>query len=300
MLKHIVKPFLLCLPFIIIIFSLELGLRKVPTNYSFKKEALESHEDSINTLILGSSHAFHGINPRYFRKPTFNLAYASQSLYYDSALLSKYINKLPNLKTVFLEVSYFSLEYSLMDIEEDWRSMFYYNAYGIPTERNKLDWDIRKFSLIQLYKKDQVIQYIFSGFKNPEITMSSNGWDALGSGGSCITGESRAIFHTSIMNAFNIDENSSYIEQIAVMLKKRGIKLILISPPVCNSYFKNMDSEKYLSNQKRLKYLSNKFRVEYFNYMNDQTYKDEDFIDSDHLSIVGAKKFTQILNQKIK
>ena len=34
--------------------------------------------------------------------------------------------------------------------------------------------------------------------------------------------------------------------------------------------------------------------------MNDQTYKDEDFIDSDHLSIVGAKKFTQILNQKIK
>ncbi|MFZ1619850.1 MAG: hypothetical protein WAT72_04350, partial [Microgenomates group bacterium] len=219
------------------------------------------------------------------------------SLYYDNALLEKYIDSMPSLKTVYLEVSYFSLEYSLMDIDEDWRSMFYYHAYGISTERNKLDWDIRKISLIELYKKDQALAYIFSGFKNPEVTLQKNGWDALGSGGSCATGLSRAKFHSSIMHSKNIKDNVQYIESIATILSQKNIKLILVSPPICSSYFTNMDRNKYTTDQKIIKSVASKFGVEYLNYMDDVNFIDEDFIDSDHLSIVGAKKFTESLEK---
>ena len=97
------------LPILFFFLVLEIAIRKIPNDYQLKKDYLDKNAAEINTLILGSSHTFYGLNPEYFSKKTFNAAYVSQSLDLDYEILKKYDSKLKNLKTVIVPISYFSL-----------------------------------------------------------------------------------------------------------------------------------------------------------------------------------------------
>ena len=87
---HILK---IILPIFIFFLVLEIAIRKIPNDYQLKKVYLDKNASKINTLILGSSHSFYGINPEYFSKHTFNAAYVSQTLDLDDELLQIYKEK---------------------------------------------------------------------------------------------------------------------------------------------------------------------------------------------------------------
>ena len=109
------------LPILFFFLVLEIAIRKIPNDYQLKKDYLDKNAAEINTLILGSSHTFYGLNPEYFSKKTFNAAYVSQSLDLDYEILKKYDSKLKNLKTVIVPISYFSLFETLDTDVEKWR-----------------------------------------------------------------------------------------------------------------------------------------------------------------------------------
>lgn len=51
--------------------------------------------------------------------------------------------------------------------------------------------------------------------------------------------------------------------------------------------------------QETLKQISEKDGVPYFNYLRDERFTTQDFVDSDHLNKRGAEKFTRILNEDV-
>ena len=125
------KIFLFLLPVAVIFLILELLLRQIPNDYILKKEYLDKNSDSIQVLILGSSHSLHGLNPAYFKKRSFNAANYSQSLDYDLEILRKYENNWHQLEYVVLPVSYPSLFEKIEDSIESWRVKNYVLYYKI-------------------------------------------------------------------------------------------------------------------------------------------------------------------------
>ena len=89
------KILLLALPIVLVSAYLEHKLYQIPNSYNLKRTNFEHQLESIQTLILGSSHALNAINPAYLSTPTYNLANVSQSLDYDQLLTLKYLPQLP-------------------------------------------------------------------------------------------------------------------------------------------------------------------------------------------------------------
>src|SRR5690606_38546314 len=113
------------LPIILVWGATEVFYRSVENNYTYKNERIISEYKEIETLVFGDSHAFFGINPQYFSTKTFNIANVSQSLYFDELLLKKHIDSLPQLKTVILNISFFTLSVVDDSSEDRWRKYFY-------------------------------------------------------------------------------------------------------------------------------------------------------------------------------
>lgn len=149
--KLLFKLFFILVVVSALLFYCEIRLRGFSTNYIEKRKFLESKLDSIKVLILGSSHAYLGINPDYLDIKGYNLAGVSQSLYYDNELYKKYIDKMPNLRIVLISISYFSLWYELYDnYIEDWRDYYYYHFWNVKLNTPKY-FDLKQISFIDLY-----------------------------------------------------------------------------------------------------------------------------------------------------
>jgi hypothetical protein len=78
------------IPIVIASACLEVYMRHIPNSYKYKDEWMKKNGNTVETLILGSSHAYYGINPEYLSWKAFNLANVSQDLERDFFVLDKY------------------------------------------------------------------------------------------------------------------------------------------------------------------------------------------------------------------
>ena len=65
-------------------------LRSVPNDHIYKHQFMITNQKNIKILSFGSSHGYYGIQPKFFSKAAFNMAFVSQSLKYDKFLYEKY------------------------------------------------------------------------------------------------------------------------------------------------------------------------------------------------------------------
>ena len=113
------KKFLIILlaffiPVLCVLAGLEYMVRKAPNEYQYKAQWMEKNADRVETLILGTSHAFYGINPSYLGPNAFSLAASAQSLQYDEFL---FINSL-YFFFLFLIFLYVSFREKILNIAE--------------------------------------------------------------------------------------------------------------------------------------------------------------------------------------
>ena len=105
--KQFLKKILIFSVIVTTIFTAyEMALLKVPNEYSYKKNYLEEHKDSLRVLVLGNSHLADCIDCSMLGKWAFNAAQPGRSFYYDLQLLKEYIGQMPNLQCVVLPFSY--------------------------------------------------------------------------------------------------------------------------------------------------------------------------------------------------
>lgn len=297
--KFLVKLCLVTLPVLIVVVLWERELRKMPTSHTVKKAQLEKHLSDLEVLIVGTSHAHHGINPAYMKSKALNMANVSQSFYYDKELVLKYLPRLKKLKKVIIPISYFSLEYSMRDSSEYWRTFFYANNYNIPREDTpSYDFDIRSYSFIALYGRPTALLYAKSYYSEPLTHVEKTGWEALNGGGNCDYGVARAKYHTGIMRPSRVVYSMKQLTELLEGLKKYHVQAILITTPVCPNYAKSVDPKKYKIMQKSIATLRKKYKLPYYDFSVDKRFETKDFYD-DHLTPEGAKKFSLILNDVI-
>ncbi len=300
----LIKSVLFIFPLIIAFIFLEYKLGTITNSYSFKKAKLEQKLDSIEVLVLGSSQATYGINPDYFDLYGFNLSNISQSLFYDCELTLKYADRMPKLRYVLINISYFSFGYEMTDGIEKWRDFYYSQYWDIEfPELDKLD--LRCYSKVFLYTPRSAASYCVNGFDvNLVSEYMANGSLKMDTVDNHVNindefGKQRVQFHRKQYKEERIDQNLMYLDHLVKELKRRNIQPILITPPVLSTYSRFADTLLLNKNNELITSLCSKYDTRYVDYFNDPRFVKRDFKDNDHLNFIGAEKFSRIINDEL-
>ncbi|MBL4663017.1 MAG: hypothetical protein JKY22_05575 [Flavobacteriaceae bacterium] len=128
--KFLTYCLLFFIPVVIGYFALEYFSGQLPSALSENEKYLKNEQNSIQTLVLGSSQMQGAINPEWLDSPTLNLASGDQHHDTDFKLLKEMISRLPKLETVVLEVSYshFELPHNGKNF---WKNSLYLKYYNV-------------------------------------------------------------------------------------------------------------------------------------------------------------------------
>lgn len=306
--KLVLKLIIFSAPLLIIFSYTEFRLKHILNSYTIKKTFLENNTNKIETLTVGSSQALYGINPEYLSGTTLNLGNASQSLYFDCALVEKYVDKLSSLKHVIIPISYFSFFSDMNDGKEKIRTYAYYHFFNIKNHSFSF-WDAKNYSLIPLLGIKRVVAVAKSNFKQLDdesvATMTNKGFLPMDSANSKhrindSLGKLRFNYHTTLIKKENLTTNIEALEKLLLHLTSKNIKISFISTPTYKTYYKNFDNKILQQNDSLINVLCKKYHCNYFNWQTDTSFIKEDFYDNDHLNKYGAAKFSKLLDLAIK
>ena len=297
--KLIWKTALFCCLLLLLLVPVELLVRNIPNPYSQKLSYLERNAGEIQTLVLGSSHAFFGIDTDSMPRYTLNLANVSQSLDFDEWLLGKYIDALPELKNVVVEVSYFSLAGKLSLTVEEWRRKNY-RIYFNQADVFPLRYD---FEVAYNFRSclNRIVSYYILGRKPETCSPSGFGTDYVIGNRPLAwkdSGPVAAKRHT-FRNAGTEQENAAHLRQILVLCKQHSIRPILLMPPAWETYAGSLNPAQLASVVGTCEALKQEFAVPFLNLLEDKRFTEGDFFDADHLCADGARKLASIISGQL-
>lgn len=294
--KFLLLSTLLCCTIITTLILGEFLVRTMPNPYKVKNKWMTEHSQNINSIILGSSHTYYGVRPEYVDS-LYNLANVSQNPKYDYFMLEKYGNLCPNLKTVILPISYFTLFDKSFEDGDEWYYELYYKIYmDCPYHSGFSKYSAEMFHL----------SVYFGKLGNWLLGRSNIKCDSLGWGmGYSLANKIRDIDNANSMAVVKkhtaedwsyLEENCFYLDKIVSYCKLRNIKLILITTPAWHTYYDNLDKRQL---NKMYEVIRKIPEVKYYDYLKDKRFVEDDFYDPDHLSDIGARKFTLILKSEV-
>ena len=288
--KFLNKIFIFSLIILALIAAGEAYVRSLPNPARFKHQWMLSHSQEVETLILGSSHCFYGLNPAAMGPNAFSLAQPTQSYRYDWYELSRY--PLPRLRCVVLPFSYQSL---FEDLESEPRLRYWAVRY-----RLYMDCDIHSplspYGLECLHIAS-FKEKLSSLWRPAQLT-----WDSLGFGTSYAytslleqgrdNGQQRAE-ENSYPDQHSLALCTDMLDSIASFCDRRNIRLLLITTPTSTSFRahclkRQMEVNDSVLHRMRQRHPS----IEYRSYWADPDFTTADFYDADHLNLRGAAKLT--------
>lgn len=300
--KFLLYCFIFIIPLATMAVIVELRIRQVSNPYKYKYEWMQKNADNVETLVFGSSHTFYGIRPEFLGGNAFSLANVSQDNKQNLFLLKYWAKRYKNLKTIIVPISFSTwfgrgMEYS----RESYRCR-YYTIYmdcdlyllSLPYYFELTNFGTAKMKIRKIIQEDDKPDYDEYGWgtyyklSKKNMTKWENGTEA----------EAAVKRHTA--KTWNyINRNYSTLKDIADFCKKNNIQLVLITTPCWHSYYDNLDQRQF----SKMHELTDSFRKEYnllyYDYMKDKRFVADDFYDSNHLSDIGAEKFSKLLNNDI-
>ena len=292
---------------------MEISLRAIPNDYKQKRSYMDSHSDEIEVLVLGSSHSLYGINPKYFSQKTYNMAYVSQSLDLDYKILEKYQDRFKNLKTIIVDISYFSLYATLETGPESWRAKNYNIYYDIPTSKATNNFEVLTNKLDINYSRMK--SYYTKKIKNDKAFIDStftakmyNGWISLKPAKNTDdleeTGVVAAERHTyDITERSKVEthnEQTNVLGKIVNWSKQKNVKVVFVTTPTYKTYYNRINAAQWDNTYKVIEDICRKnSNCQYINLLKNEEdlFTEKDFSDADHLSETGAEKMSKLINQ---
>ena len=284
---------LFTLPIFVFMGGAEYAVRQIPNEYKYKNDWMDQHADEVETLIMGSSHAWFGINPEYINGLAFNLAFMSQSLKYDSFLLHKWGDRYKKLKLVIVPISY---------------STFYFdNPFGVlqaPSYyRNYMDCPY--YSGLSVYCLEVLF---FKALHGKLVTQKEHNWQVLcnelGWHETPVEPKEedwddsvkvRNLVKIQTGSLDEVEKNYSYLKEMALFCKEHNIGLVLVSIPMSKAYNDALDDHLLAVTYSQVRLVQKDLHLDYFDYREDSRFCSDDFADVNHLNKIGAEKFTKIL-----
>lgn len=282
--------------------------------YKAKAEVLEEKSEFVTTLFLGSSHVWRAINPEWYDENSISLAIGGSAIDIDYLLFNKFVDDLPNLKTLVLEISYHTLEERR---GKNWpKNFLLYKYFKINNYNNGIvPWQDHFLLTSQpifyfkklLFQRNKIEngKYNEYGFiiTPPEISDDySSRFASLSYDQNKIDSSSNTVLN-SLHTNLNIENYKASTDQILRMAKyceSKNIDFIILSTPKYKTYNLMMNAEKEGRRQKFLKELINDYDLQVLNF--DRLYENnvKYFINENHLSVEGAKHFSSFLKEKVK
>ncbi len=273
--------------------SIEVLIRNIPNDYSYKRGYLDKNASDVEILFLGSSHAYRDINPVYIDANSFNAAYVSQSLYYDYRILEKYNDNWTHLEYIVIPVSYFSLFYELEDSPESWRIKNYSIYYSMRTTYHIADYSELLSNKLNI-NLERIYAYYSAG--QSSITSSKLGWGATGKTGvklDLIEEGKRAAQRHTVASDIYFDENVNVLRSIISFADAQDAQVIFYTPPAFKTYVENLDEKQLSLTMLTMTELDNTYsNVIYLSFLTSNLFVQGDFYDADHMNEIGARKFT--------
>lgn len=297
--KFVVRILFFGIPIIVFLFLTEYLLRNIPNDYSYKNAYLKENAKNIETLFLGSSHAYYGINPKYFSGNSFNASHISQTIDLDYKLIDKYASDFKKLEYIVIPIDYFSLFTRTSTGIEAWRMKNYNIYYDLKASSNPKDYfELFSFS----FKKS--IQRITASYYDEKnnMTCSRLGYGIIDSKQADLieTGKTAAERHTKKDYTY-LDESIEIINKIIDYAEKNNKTVLFYTSPAYSSYRNNLDSTQLKTTINKMDSISkNHINSFYINLLDDKSFIADDFRDGDHLNMMGAKKLTMMINSYIE
>ena len=295
--KFIYKVLLLSITISIALVLTEYFVRKVPNEYSYKKEYLDTNISDIEILSLRSSIGRSGINPKYFSYRTFNAGNVSQDLRRDWDLVNCYLDKASQLKYLILPLFSMSYWYELENSIESWRLRKYAIYMNMHSGLSVVD-NLEVSSPVVC--RDILKRYYISKRSLVECDSLGCGLDSINELDFKKSALLASQLHNCSMDSLTEEDNLILLDSIIKKAFIKDVKVILLLTP-CDSTYRKRMNEKQI---KRFDFLSNKLvrenkNVFYIDMFADNRFMHDDFRNANHLSIEGGKKLSQIINDTI-
>ncbi len=283
--------------------SLEIFSTTYRNNYTDKYDFFLEQKDNIDTVILGSSHAYYGINPYFLTLKAYNLANVSQAFYYDKEVL-KYALSKANIKNVIIPFSLFS--HYLLTPEKLRPSYKFYTPIKEPKHFQELSKD--KIELLDSLRIAHIgLEKMFDFHTNEyEEVIEKNGFmpaiEKLSEERFKKAAEGASKRHLPYISE-KYEDVPKALEELISFCFENNLSVFFVTLPVHSEYLQYIDKKLLESFIEYNESLSKKYGIPYFNYLKGEQYDFIDeiyFYDPDHLSAEGAKKFTLLLNEEIK
>ncbi len=287
------------LPVFLVWAGVETFYRTVETNYSKKHEVIQQQYESVEILILGSSHSYYGINPEYFNRKTYNFSNISQSLYFDELLLNKHLDSLKELKAVVLTIGYFTLTQRDDGSEDRWRKYFYDQQMDVDVP-SVSTFDPKKYSLALSRRFNSSVDLISEYVKKGTIiTHHPNGYGIQDS--SDIVQDKEAVSlniarkHENGSMDYKVNEDR--LKRIVSSCERKGVQLYLVQMPAYSAYYEALNKEKWQMTVKVLETLdASSEMTNHVNLTLHPSFTRDDLRDADHLTNAGATKCSKLLS----
>jgi len=257
--------------------------------FDAKRAFLENEKNTCEVLILGTSHAWVGLNPEWVSDNCLNLANAFQPFYYDYHILEKYAPVMPALKTIILPMSYTSFFSKPSAYHQNLYSIYWGLApYGKPM--------ISDHSLILSLGLKTLIERLLKGENN----LVNRGWLELKgefNGSPNLTKRRLKMMH-DVMDMDNWEESVGWLNKILELAKEKDLRVVLFYPPYSREM--NRQINEYPYEQKIEGYLNGLHddeNVELYYFNNNTLYGNQLFKDADHLNEKGARILSRTMKE---
>lgn len=301
------KKFLECfvifiIPIIIILIPIEYLLRQLPNPYTFKYEWMQNNAKNVEVLVFGSSHSFYGIRPEFIDGVAFNLANPSQGLQQDYNLLKYWANEYKHLNTIICPISAFSFFDDLEKGNEAYRCRYYkiYMDFDMYPDISWYNLELSHLSSAQVKISKLLTDENDIGCDScgwcPSYTLSKKNLLIWNDGSEAKAAAMRHSIRRPDLAALNYQ----YLKYIADFCITHKIRMILVTTPCWHTYCENLDKNQLSEMYSLIHKLQKGYNLQYLDYLNDDRFVSEDFYDSNHLSDIGAAKFSKQLNEDIK
>jgi hypothetical protein len=204
---------------------------------------MEQHAGEIQTLFLGSSNAYDGLNPNVIQH-AFNLANSSQTIEDDYRLLSRYIDAMDSLNIVVLGLGYQSLA-----LRTHANRRMYYTIYMDLYPR----WPISKYSF-EVCNPEMLVKKIIKYAVSRDVTRCDSLGQRVGhtletaqSGAEWWNKDVQSLVDNDKLDIINhkleISNNISYLKAIVDLCNAHGVKPVIVQMPVMEEYKKLLPEE---------------------------------------------------------